>query len=165
MAASDSFMLPAYNFSKKQIPAKMFFCELCKMFKNIFWQNSSEWLLRKFICEFWVFQNTSFIQNLWETAYFMYKLQNCNQEIQWKSISPVVFKYFMQEREGNLLKILENYLWRGSRSQPVSLQKKLFHISSLIFYKSIRITSSEEALKVCEQNFFQEIVVLEKSKK
>ena len=33
----------------------------------------------------------------------------------------------------HLLKILENYLWRGSRSQPVSLRKKLFHISSLIF--------------------------------
>ena len=41
-------------------------------------------------------------------------------------------------------------------------EKKLFHISffmyfAFIFWERITITSSEEALKVCEQNFFQEI--------
>ena len=53
----------------------MLFCEFCKISKNIFWQSTSGWLLLKFICEFWeVFQNISFIEHLWETAYFMYKL-------------------------------------------------------------------------------------------
>ena len=57
----------------------MFFCEFCKIFKNIFWQNTSQWLLLVFICEFWeVFQNTTFIEHLLETAYVMYKLQNFN---------------------------------------------------------------------------------------
>ena len=49
---SDGFRFPACNFIKKEIPAKMFFCEFCKIFKNIFWQNTSGWLLLKFICEF-----------------------------------------------------------------------------------------------------------------
>ena len=50
LAASDSFRYPACNFIKKESPAKMFFCEFCKVFK----------------------------EHLWETAYFMYKLQDFN---------------------------------------------------------------------------------------
>ena len=70
VAVSDSFRFPACNFIKKEIPTKRFFCEFCKTFKNIFWQNTLGWLLLKFICEFWeVFQNTSFIESLWETAH------------------------------------------------------------------------------------------------
>ena len=66
----------AYNFIKKEIPAKMFFCEFGKISKNMFWQSTPGWVLLKFICEFWeVFQSISFIEHLWETAYFMYKLQ------------------------------------------------------------------------------------------
>ena len=100
VAASASFRFPTCTFIKKEIPAKMFFCEFCKIFKNILWQNTSGWLFLKFICEFWeVFQNTSFIRHLWETAYFMFKLQNFNQQIQWKTISQVLFKHFIQERE------------------------------------------------------------------
>ena len=101
VATSDSFRFPACNFIKKEIPAKMFFCEFCKIFKNmIFWQNTSGWLLLKFNCEFWeVFQNTSFIEHLWETAYFTYKLQNFNQQILWKTISHKLFKHFIQEQE------------------------------------------------------------------
>ena len=80
-AASDSFRFPGCKFLKKEIPEKMFFCAFYKIF-NIFWQNTSEWLLLKFICEFWeFFQNTSIIQPLWEIAYFLYKLQNFNQQI------------------------------------------------------------------------------------
>ena len=41
----------------------------------------------------------SFIESLWEAAYFMYKLQNFNQQIQWKTTSQVLFKHFMQDRE------------------------------------------------------------------
>ena len=58
----------------------MFFCELCKIFKNFFWQNTCGWLLFVFIYEFLeVLQNTLFIEHLWETAHFMFKLQNFNQ--------------------------------------------------------------------------------------
>ena len=78
----------------------MFFCEFGKISKNIFWQSTSGWLLLKFICEFWeVFQNISFIEHLWETAYFMYKLQYFNQQIQWKIISQVLFKHCIEEHE------------------------------------------------------------------
>ena len=55
--------------------AKMFICEICKFFENIFWQNTTY--------EFWeVFQITSFIKHLSETAYFIYKLPNFNHHIQ-----------------------------------------------------------------------------------
>ena len=50
-----------------------------------------------FICE--VFQNTSFLEYLCETAYLIYKLQNFNHHIQYKTISQVLFKYFMKEQE------------------------------------------------------------------
>ena len=63
VAASDSFRFPACIFIKKETPGKMFFCEY--LFKNIFWQNISGWLLLVFICGFWeFFQITSFIELL-----------------------------------------------------------------------------------------------------
>ena len=66
----------------------MFLRKFWKILKNIFWQNISGWLLLVFIYKFWeVFQNTSFIEHLWETAYFMCKLQNFNQQIHKKTIS------------------------------------------------------------------------------
>ena len=127
VAASDSFRFPVCNFIKKDVLAKMFFFEFCKISKNIFWQNTSRCLLLKFIGEFWeVFQKISFIEHLWETAYFKYKLQYLNQQILWKTISQVLLKYFIQEREvfipsRSLLKIVENYLW-----EPASLRKNSF---------------------------------------
>ena len=54
----------------------MFLCEFCKIVKNIFWQDTSGWLLLVFICQFWeVVQMTSFLEYFWET-YFKYKLQD-----------------------------------------------------------------------------------------
>ena len=110
-AASDSFRFPPCNLLKKRSRKDVFLWIL----QNFFWQSTSGWLLLKFICELWeVFQNISFIEHLWETAYFMYKLQYFNQQIQWKAISQVLFRHFIQEQEGfHLLKILENHLWRG----------------------------------------------------
>ena len=52
VAASDSFRFPACSFIKKGTPAKTFFCEICKIFKNIFLQNTSGWLLLVFTCNF-----------------------------------------------------------------------------------------------------------------
>ena len=78
-----SLRFPACNFFKKETPAEMLFCEFCKIFNNIFWQNTSRWLPLVFTWESWkIFQNTCFIEHLWETAYFMYKLQNFNHQIQ-----------------------------------------------------------------------------------
>ena len=56
MAASDSFRFPACNFNKKKTPVKMFICELCEIFKNIFRQKHLRmtvscaylWILRSF---------------------------------------------------------------------------------------------------------------------
>ena len=56
VAASDSFRFPACNFIKKETPTKMFICEFCKIFKNIFRQKHLRmtafciylWILRSF---------------------------------------------------------------------------------------------------------------------
>ena len=62
-------------------PKKMSLCEFSKIFKNICWQSISWRPILVFICEIWeIFQNTSFIEHLWKTAYFMYKLQNFNHQ-------------------------------------------------------------------------------------
>ena len=50
VAASDSFRFPACSFIIKGTPAKTFFCEICQIFKNIFLQNTSGWLLLVFTC-------------------------------------------------------------------------------------------------------------------
>ena len=52
---------------KIETTAKMFFCEFCKMFKDIISFGRTPQLLA-FICELWVFQNTSFIEHLRKTA-------------------------------------------------------------------------------------------------
>ena len=51
-----------------------------------------------------------------------------------------------------------------ARCQPATLKTKLFHTSSFIYFafifsESTKITPFEEALKVWEHNFFQEIQV------
>ena len=85
---------------KMRLQQRCFSVNFAKIFKNIFWQNTSGWVLLVFIGEFWeVFQNVSIIEHLWETAYFIYKLHNFNQQMQWKTSSQVLFKYFIQERE------------------------------------------------------------------
>ena len=41
------------------------------------------------------FRTPVFIEHLRETAYFTYKLQNFNQQIQWQTISQLLFKYLI----------------------------------------------------------------------
>ena len=53
----------------------------------------------------------------------------------------------------------------AARCQPASLQRKLFHTSSFMYFAfifsgCITISSSGEGLKACEYNFFQQKVVL-----
>ena len=75
----------------------MFLCEFCKIVKNIFWQDTSGWLLLVFICEFWeVVQITS--EYLWETSYFKYKLLDFNHQIQDSAASRCILVPF--ERYG-----------------------------------------------------------------
>ena len=61
-AASDSFRFPDCNFIKKEAPAKMFFREFDKIFKNIFWHNTSEWLLPVLSVNFEKFLRIPFLQ-------------------------------------------------------------------------------------------------------
>ena len=64
-AVSAGLRFPACNFVKKETAAKMFFCEFYRVFRNIFWQDTSGWLILVFIWQLWeVFQNTAFIENL-----------------------------------------------------------------------------------------------------
>ena len=71
-----------------QTLAEMFICEFCKIFKNIFWQNNSGWLLLVFIFKFWeVFQITSFIEHA------------CGISTTRYSNSQVLFRHFIQEQE------------------------------------------------------------------
>ena len=97
-----------------------------------------------------------------------------------KKLFPKFFlKHFIQERQVAFedVKMLKDNLitWKlyakklicneVARCQPESLRKKLFHASSFmyfafIFSECVTITSSKEALKVCEHNFFQRKVVL-----
>ena len=74
----------------------MFLCEFCKIVKNIFWQDTSGWLLLVFICEFWVVQITT--EYLCETSYFKYKLLDFNHKMQDSAASRCILVPF--ERYG-----------------------------------------------------------------
>ena len=125
----------------------MFFCEFYKIFKNIYWQNNSGWLLLVLIWEFWeVFQNTSFLDHLISCTSCRISATRYSKKLFHKCFSSILYN-------------------EVARCQPASLRKKLFHTSSFIYFvfilsECITITSSEEALKVCEHNFFQRKVVL-----
>ena len=78
MAASESFGFAACNFFKKETPAKTFFWEFPKIFKNIFSFDRvpPDGSPLVFICEFWeVFQDTSFIEHLQETKNFNHQIK------------------------------------------------------------------------------------------
>ena len=53
VAAFDSFRFPAGNFLKKRDFGKdVFSVNFAKILRNIFWQNTSGWLIFKFNCNF-----------------------------------------------------------------------------------------------------------------
>ena len=151
----------------------MFFCEFCKIFKNIFWQNTSGWLLLKFICEFWeVFQNSSFTEHLF--------FRNCSLHVQVAEFQPAdtVKNYFTgafqaiytRTRSSHskafiYLKSLEiiseevNLQWSCEMPTWKFTKKTLPHIllhAFCLYFLRTHHDSSEQALKVCKQNFFQE---------
>ena len=120
VAASDSFRFPACNFIKKETPAKMFICEFCKIFKNIFWQNTSGWLLLKFICEFWeVFQNSSFTEHLF--------FRNCSLHVQVAEFQPA--------------DTVKNYF--TGAFQAIYTRTRSSHSKAFIYLKSLKIICEE----------------------
>ena len=90
IAASDSFTFPACSFIEKETSAKTFFYEFCKIFKNIFLQNTRMTVSCIYL-KFFI-QITYFIEHRWETASFMYKLQNFNHQVQWKVFQKCFFQ-------------------------------------------------------------------------
>ena len=128
----------------------------------------------------WVYLRTltSFSEHFIESA----SLGNClfNEQVAEfhpadpvKSISQVLFKYFIQEWELTIWRpsFIQNP-WKLSvkkligkevaRCQSANLRKKLFHTSSFIYFafifsELITITSFEKTFKMCEHNIFQEI--------
>ena len=97
VAASESFRLPACNFIKKQTLAKMLFFEFRKIFKNIFLLTEHLGMTASFIyLLFWeVFQNTSFIEHLRETAILCTSCRISASRHSKKTIPQVLFKHFL----------------------------------------------------------------------
>ena len=164
MAVSDSSSFPGCNLLKNRFSQRCFFVNFAKFLRMSFNRTPSDDCFSSLSVDFF---RISLLQSTSETVYFMYKLRNFNHQIQWETISQVLFKHLIQEREVtiqnpwklSLKRLIRN---EATRCQPASLWKKVFHISSLmyfafIFQEYITITSSEEAFKVCEQHFNQEI--------
>ena len=109
----------ACNFIKKEIPAKIFFCEFGKISKNIFWQSTSRWLPLKFICEFWeVFQNSS----------FRTPLRNCLFNVQVAVFQPA--------------DTVKNY-FKGAYSSTVYKNTRSSHPKAFIYLKYLKIICEE----------------------
>ena len=88
VAASDSFRFPAWNFIKKKTPAKMFICEFCKIFKNIFRQKHLRMTASCVYLRIW----RCFSDHLFHKA----PLGNCLFHLQVAEVQPphTVKKYF-----------------------------------------------------------------------
>ena len=99
VAASDSFRFPACSFIIKGTPAKTIFCEICKIFKNIFLQNTSGWLLLVFTsnsekCFRWtIFSSTS------GKSFFHVQAAEFQPPDKIKSISQALFKHLIRKRD------------------------------------------------------------------
>ena len=107
----------------------------------------------------------------------MYKIQNSNQQIQWKNISQVLFKHFIQEWEDihskafiyfkSLKIICEEVIICEfvMKLEDANLQvygKNFFAYPPLYILPSFsknasRLLLPKKAFKMCEQNFFPEM--------
>ena len=91
-------LLPVQGFQpatllKKRLRQRSFFCEFYKIFKNIFWQNTSGWLLLVFIWEFReVFQNTSFIEHLISSTSYRISTTRYSKKLFNKYFSSILYK-------------------------------------------------------------------------
>ena len=94
VTAFDSLRFPACNFIKKETPAKTIFCELC----NMFWQNTSGWMLML----------SANLEKFFRSPLLLVPLGNCLFHVQVaefqppytiKSILRVIFKHFIQKQD------------------------------------------------------------------
>ena len=93
------------------------------------------------------FKNTSFISLIWETAYFMYELQNFNQQLKnffffhTVKISQVLFKHFIQERKTTIQDVHALRSRETSLSNNVLVETEtLAQVFSCKFCKTSKIT-------------------------
>ena len=107
-AASESFRFPACSFIKKETRGKMFICEFCKIFKNIFL--SEHLRMTASYVYLWIFSEVylwSFSNHLFYRAYMgncLFHLQvaefqlphTVNKYFTWR----VLFRNFIQEEVG-----------------------------------------------------------------
>ena len=83
-------------YSLKEALAKMFICEFCKIFKNIFRQNTSGWL------HLWIlrsFPDHFFYKAPLGNCLFHAQVAGFQEQDTIQSISQVLFKHFWQEQE------------------------------------------------------------------
>ena len=83
-------------YSLKETLAKMFICEFCKIFKNIFRQNTSGWL------HLWIlrsFPDHFFYRAPLGNCLFHAQVAGFQPQDTIQSISQVLFKHFIQEQE------------------------------------------------------------------
>ena len=118
-AASDSFRFPDCNFIKKEAPAKMFFREFDKIFKNIFWQNTSEWLLPVL--------SVNFLRSFWEYLFYRLPMGNCLFHVQVAEFQPP--------------DTIKNYF--TSAFQPFYTRTRSSHSKAFIYLKSLKIICEE----------------------
>ena len=100
VAASDSFRFPACSFIKKGTPAKTFFCEICKVFKNIFLQITSGWLLLR------SFSDYPFFRAPLRNSLFHVQVAEFQPPDKIKSISQALFKHLIRKGDVAIRRLL-----------------------------------------------------------
>ena len=168
VAASEGFRFPACNVVKKETPEKMFFCEFCKIFKNIFRFHRTplyDCSLCLSVCvEFWdVFQNTCFIERLGKTAILCTSCKILTAKYSKKLFREVAIR--KRSFTLNPWKLFAKKLIRYeiARCQPAALRKRalshiLFHVFCLHFLRVQQDYFFQRwDHKVWENNFFLEM--------
>ena len=97
VAASDSFKFPACNFTKKETPAKIFFCEFWEIFKNTF-LTENRVTARVYLLILRSFSPNLFYRATPGNCLFHVQVTGFQPDIQLKTTSQILFKHFLQGR-------------------------------------------------------------------
>ena len=134
MTAFDSFRFPACNFIKKETQKGHFYVNFAKFLRISFERTPRNDCFLSLSMNF-----EKFSEHLWETAYFMYKLQLFNHQTQQKNISQMLFKTRKLPFEGvHLLKMLwklsvKNLIYNEVTEETLS--HILLHLFCLHFFR------------------------------
>ena len=101
-AGSAGLRFPACISVKKEAPAKMFFGEFYKIFKNIIWQNTSGWLFLVFIENFEKFFRKPLIEHLFSCTSCRISSTRYSMKLFHKCFSSILQE--RQERHSKTLK-------------------------------------------------------------